>query len=63
MHFIEVKYSKKHDPISRISPSKLGKIIKTIDFYMYSKKIDFDYQIDALLIMDEKIEIVENISY
>jgi len=63
LHFIEVKYSKKYDPITRITPSKLAKIIKTIDYYMYKKDIDMDYQIDALLVNDTLIEIVENISY
>lgn len=62
MHFFEVKYSKNYDPIERISPQKLGKIIKTIDFYMYKKNMDLDYQIDALLVNDFLIEIVENIS-
>ena len=63
MHFFEVKYSKNYDPIERITPKKLGKIIKTIDFYMYKKDMDLDYQIDALLVNDLLIEIVENISY
>lgn len=63
LHFFEVKYSKNYDPIERITPSKLKKIIKTIDFYMYNKNIDLDYQIDALLVNNELIEIVENISY
>jgi len=62
MHFFEVKYSKNYDPIERITPKKLDKIIKTIDFYMYKKNIDLDYQIDALLVNDFLIEIVENIS-
>jgi len=58
-----VKYSKNYDPIERITPSKLSKIVKTIDFYMYKKNIDLDYQVDALLVNDKLIEIVENISY
>ena len=63
LHFIEVKYSKIYDPITRITPSKLNKIIKTIDYYMYKKNLDSDYQIDAVLVNDKLIEIVENISY
>ena len=63
LHFIEVKYSKNYDPITRITPAKLSKIIKTIDYYMYKKNIDLDYQIDALLVNDKLIEVVENISY
>jgi putative endonuclease len=63
LHFFEVKYSKNYDPITRITPSKLNKIIKTVNYYMYKKNIDIDYQIDALLVNDETIEVVENISY
>ncbi len=63
LHFFEVKYSKEYDAITRITPKKLQKIIKTIDYYMYKKNIDLDFQIDALLVNDKLIEIVENISY
>ena len=63
LHFFEVKYSKNYDPIERITPAKLKKIIKTIDFYMYNNDMDLDYQIDALLVNNKLIEIVDNISY
>ena len=62
LHFFEVKYSKDYDAISRITPKKLQRIIKTIDYYIYSKNVDLDYQIDALIVNDTLIEIVENIS-
>ncbi|WP_281169402.1 YraN family protein [Sulfurospirillum arcachonense] len=63
LHFFEVKYSKDYDPLTRITPKKLAKIIKTVDYYMYKKNIDSDYQVDALLVNEKLIEIVENISY
>lgn len=62
LHFFEVKYSKDYDAITRITPKKLHKIIKTIDYYIYKKNIDSDYQIDALIVNNKLIEIVENIS-
>ena len=31
LHFCEVKFSKKYDPITRITASKMAKIIKTIN--------------------------------
>jgi len=62
LHFIEVKYSKEYDALERITPKKLRKIIKTVDYYLYQKKIDLDYQIDALIVDDNSIEIIENIS-
>lgn len=63
LHFFEVKYSQKSDPIARISPQKLSKIIKTINYYMYKKNIDMDYQIDAILLDDTSIEIVPNLTW
>lgn len=62
LHFFEVKYSKEYDALTRITPKKLQRIIKTVDFYMYKKNVDLDYQIDALIVNDKLIEIVENIS-
>ena len=63
LHFFEVKYSKEYDAIERITSKKLQKIIKTVDYYMYKKKLDVDYQIDALIVDDALVEIVENITY
>jgi len=62
LHFFEVKYSKDYDALTRITPKKLQRIIKTVDYYIYTKNIDSDYQIDALIVNDKLIEIVENIS-
>ncbi|MBE0491616.1 MAG: YraN family protein [Sulfurospirillum sp.] len=63
IHFLEVKYSKKEYPLERITHVKMQKIIKTIEFYSMRKKLDCDYQIDALLVCDEEIELIENISF
>ncbi len=63
LHFFEVKYSKEYDALERITPKKLQKIIKTVDYYIYRKNINLDYQIDALIMNDSSIEIIKNISY
>jgi len=63
LHFVEVKYSKDYDALTRITAKKLQRIIKTIDYYIYKKDIDSDYQIDAIIVNDKLIELVENISY
>ncbi|AFL67515.1 YraN family protein [Sulfurospirillum barnesii] len=63
LHFCEVKYSKRYDPIVRITPAKMQKIIKTIHYYLLTHKTRYDYQMDAILITNEKIEIIKNISY
>ena len=62
LHFCEVKFSQKSDPILRIIPSKMAKIIKTIGYYFLTKRIQCDYQIDAILVTPEEIEIVHNIT-
>ena len=63
LHFCEVKFSHKYDPITRITPSKMTKIIKTIQYYLLTHPNSYDYQIDAILVMPETIEIIKNISY
>ena len=61
VHFIEVKFSTSSEPILAITPKKMRKILKTIDYYLLRHKIDC-YQIDALLLKPNSVEIVENIS-
>lgn len=63
LHFYEVKFSKNYDPITRITPSKMAKIIKTIHYYLLTHPNSYDYQIDAILITPDNIEIIKNISY
>lgn len=63
LHFCEVKYSKSYDPIIRITPSKMAKITKTIDYYFLKMKSSCDYEIDAILVTEEKLELIKNISY
>ena len=63
LHFCEVKFSKSYDPITRITPSKMAKIIKTIHYYLLTHPSNVDYQIDAILVTPETIEIIKNISY
>jgi len=62
IHFIEVK-SGKGEPIYKITPSKLSKIIKTSNFYLNKTKLDFDYCYDALIIKENNIDFIENISF
>lgn len=63
LHFCEVKFSEKYDPIIRITASKMSKIIKTINYYLLMNPNSYDYQIDAILITPDHIEIIKNISY
>ncbi|PAF48037.1 hypothetical protein BKH46_01630 [Helicobacter sp. 12S02634-8] len=63
LHFIEVKSGKGFEPIYAITPSKIAKIIKTIDFYLLRYDPMTTYCIDALIIKDNQIELIENITY
>jgi len=62
LHFIEVK-SGKGEPIYKITPSKISKIQKTIEFFLNKTKLDFDYCIDGLIVKDDDIELYENIGF
>ncbi|WP_281951510.1 YraN family protein [Nitrosophilus kaiyonis] len=62
LHFIEVKSGENFEPIYNITFKKLEKIIKTINYFLMIKNITMPYQIDAVIV-NEKIEIVENITF
>ncbi len=61
LHFIEVKSGKNFEPIYNITPTKLSRIIKTLNVYLKKNKLNNPYQIDAIIIKDN-IELIENIS-
>ncbi len=63
LSFIEVKYSKNYNPIYRITPAKMQKIIKTIDYFFMLNNHNEEYQITGALITPKGIEILENISF
>jgi putative endonuclease len=63
LHFIEVKASRKNfEPIYNITPSKLQKLIKSANYYLKLKNLHFAWCIDALIIKNDKIEFIENIT-
>lgn len=62
LHFVEVKSGSGFDPVYNLTPSKLNKIIKSAQLYMKQKALDLPFCIDALIISDEGIELLENIT-
>ncbi len=62
LHFIEVKSSERYEPIYAITPAKLSKILRTVEYYRMKHRSTLAYQIDALLVRKDAIELVENIS-
>ena len=63
LHFIEVKSGKTDfDPIYNITPAKLRKVINSSYFYMKTKKLDMPFSIDALIIRQNEVEFIENVT-
>lgn len=63
IHFIEVKSAQSYEQaVYNLSSSKLQKLNRTIQFYLQKKKLDSDYCIDALIVSDDGIEWIENIT-
>jgi len=63
IHFVEVKSSTSYEQaVNNLSPSKLQKLGRTIQFYLQKKKLNSDYCIDALIVTDDGIEWIENIT-
>lgn len=62
-HFIEVKSALDYETaINNITKSKLSKIKRSINYYIQIKNLDIAYCIDAVIITDENVELIENIT-
>lgn len=63
LHFVEVKSGRSYEQaINNITPFKLQKLNRTIQTYLQQKRLECDYCIDALIVSDEGIEWIENIT-
>lgn len=68
LHFIEVKggeprgAGQSFDPIYAITPKKIAKMIKTIDYYLTTNRLNVDYCLDGLSIWGDEIQWIENIT-
>ena len=63
LHFIEVKSGLDYESaIQNITPSKISKIIKTINVYIKKNALDVDFMIDGVVITPKGVTIVENIT-
>lgn len=62
-HFIEVKSSTDYESaINNISPSKISKLKRSIDYYLQSKKLNVSFCIDVIIVVDEQIDLIPNIT-
>ena len=62
-HFIEVKSATTYEvAIANITPSKIAKLIKSIESYLKKHAIKSDHQLDALIVTPEHCELIEAIT-
>jgi len=61
-HFIEVKSGDSFEAVYNITPQKLYKLYRSIDFYLKQKNLDATYCVDAIIFEGEDLEYLENIT-
>ena len=62
-HFCEVKSAQTFElAVQNLTKSKLSKIKRSVDYYLQIKKLDVAFCIDAIIVNDDVIEILENIT-
>ena len=62
-HFCEVKSAQTFElAVQNLTKSKLSKIKRSVDYYLQIKKLDIAFCIDAIIVNDDSIEILENIT-
>ena len=62
-HFCEVKSAPDYETaINNLTASKLSKIKRSVDYYLQTKKLDVAFRIDAIIITEETIDFIENIT-
>ena len=62
-HFCEVKSAPDYETaINNITFSKLTKIKRSTDYYLQTKNLDVAFCIDAIIVNDEEINFLENIT-
>ncbi len=63
LHFVEVKSGASFEPLYAITPKKMDRILKTLQFYIFKHQLDYEYCISAVIIRQEEIELFENIGF
>lgn len=62
-HFCEVKSASDYETaVNNLTNSKLSKIKKSVNYYLQTKKLDTSYCIDAIIISNDTIDFIENIT-
>ena len=62
-HFCEVKSANEYEvAVNNITSSKLSKIKRSLNYYLQIKKLDVAFCIDAIIVTDSSIDLLENIT-
>jgi len=62
LHFVEVKSGTGFEPIYNITPAKLSRLTRTIEWYLQKHRIEIPCQLDALIVRGRECEWVQNIT-
>ena len=62
IHFVEVKSGITFEPIYNITKSKLRHVINSAEYYLKFKNLKNAFSIDALIVKNDDIELIENIT-
>lgn len=63
-HFVEVKSADDYEiAVNNITRSKLSKIKRSVDYYLQIKKLNVAFCIDAIIVVENDIEFLENITF
>jgi len=62
-HFVEVKSSIDYESaINNINSSKISKLKRSINYYLQIKKLNVSYCIDVIIVVENDIDFIENIT-
>jgi putative endonuclease len=61
-HFVEVKSGESFEAVYNITPSKLHKFLRSVQYYLKVKNLDVSFCIDAIIYAGEEVEYLENIT-
>lgn len=63
LHFIEVKSADDYEiAVNNITPSKISKLKRSVDYYIQIKKLNVSFCIDVVIVVEDEIEFIENIT-